>query len=406
MKPAKVLALVLALVAVGSPSLVHADARQTSGLVSGLQGYAGPGWAILFGPDAEMLSLGPVMFRVSDGIYLGPTIAYSERASEGPGSFLGGVKVEAYLGRLSRGFYSTSVSLSALAGASGLNQEPGFAARLDAELDANLLLFPAFSLAVGPVVSLRLRPEGLAVLGGVGFSVKESTLDDRKALLHWGPAGPRVGGYWQGLWIYVNGALVFVDGGGTRVEFPGGVSVGITGGVLRQKVEQGSSDLAIMLSGVSAEWNAHLTSWLTVTPRVVTGIGVCLYYGSALPAARRGRRVPARAGGGEHGRSPRPSLLGGLQRPGTGRPAVGSSAQPQAALTIRTVGPPVFRLLRLRAVERRVPVGPVPRRPTACPGEARTGVPVAAAVHGAPNVPNRAAPGIIGEREETRRCRE
>ena len=276
MKQAKVLALALVLTAVGGPAFVQADAQQIVSPASGLQGYAGPGWSILFGADgaAEIASLGPVMFRVFDRIYLGPVIAYQESASEGPDSFLGGVKVEAYLSRPSWGFYSTSIALSALAGASGINQEPVFSAQLDAELDANLLLFPAFTLAVGPVLSLRLRSERLTVLPGVGFSVKESTLDGPKALVNWGPAGPKVGGYWQGLWTFANGSLVFVDGGGTRVEFPGGLAVGITGGVLRQRVQQSGSDLAIMLAGVSAEWNAHLTGWLTVTPRVVTGVAL------------------------------------------------------------------------------------------------------------------------------------
>jgi hypothetical protein len=276
------LALAVLLSAAGGLVCAHGDGQDALAPVGGPQGYAGPGWAILFGPGGtgEMASLGPVMFRVSENLYLGPLIAYSESASEGPDAFLGGIKVEGYLGRLSRGPYSTSVALSLLAGAAGLNEEAGFAAQLDAELDANLLLFPSFTLAAGPLLSSRLRSERLEVLPGVGFSVKEASSDSRRALLNWGPGGPRVGGYWQGLWTYVNGSPVFVDGGGTRVELPVGLAFGITGGVLRQRVRQGGSDLAIMLSGVSAEWNAHLTPWLTVTPRVVSGLAM---YGWVAP---------------------------------------------------------------------------------------------------------------------------
>jgi hypothetical protein len=284
MKPARVLALVLLAGTLGGAGLVSARAEGWDPGVpaAGIQGYAGPGWSVLFGPGGtgEMASLGPVMFQLSEALFLGPMIAYQETASEGSDSFLGGVRFEAYLAKLSRGPFATSVMLSALAGAAGLNEKPGFAVQLDAELDANLLLFPSFTLAAGPMASLRVRSGRPAILGGFGFSVKEGTVFAQRSLAAWGPHGPRVGGYWQGLWTFVNGSPVFVDGGGTRVEFASGLGLGITGGVLRQLVRDGGSDLAIMLSGLTVEWNAHLTPWLTVTPRVAMGFAL---YGWVAP---------------------------------------------------------------------------------------------------------------------------
>jgi hypothetical protein len=114
----------------------------------------------------------------------------------------------------------------------------------------------------------------LSVRPGFGFSLKEGNSDFGRPLVRWSPEGPRVGGYWQGLWTYVNGSPVFIDGGGTRVELRNGLAFGITGGVLRQNVRRSGSDLAIMLTGATAEWNAHLARWFTVTPRVAAGLGM------------------------------------------------------------------------------------------------------------------------------------
>jgi len=130
------------------------------------------------------------------------------------------------------------------------------------------------------MLSLRLESQALKVLPGFGFSLKEGSAGSRKALIDWGTEGPWIGGYWQGLWSYVNGRAVFVDGGGTRLELPSGLAFGITGGVLRQRVSQGGSDLAIMHTGLTVEWNAHLTSWLTLTPRLAAGLAL---YGWVAP---------------------------------------------------------------------------------------------------------------------------
>lgn len=264
-----------ALFADGKP--VDADDRGR-----GPTGYAGPGWSILFGAHgtAEMASLGPVMFRISDRIFLGPLIAYEESSSEGPGFILGGAKVEGYLNRLSSKFYSTSAGVSILAGAESINDGGQFAAQINAELNANVLIFPSFCLGTGPMLSLRLDSSALTVHPGFTFSVKEGTGYSDTPIFKLKEDGPRVCGYWQGLWTFVNDEAVFVDGGGTRLELPSGLAFGITGGVLRQRVEDSGSDLAVMLTGVTAEWNGHVNNWLTITPRVASGLAM---YGWIAP---------------------------------------------------------------------------------------------------------------------------
>jgi hypothetical protein len=64
------------------------------------------------------------------------------------------------------------------------------------------------------------------------------------------------------------------------VQLPSGLAFGITGGVLRQEIEKAGSDLAVMLTGVTAEWDRRLTPWFTVTPRVTTGLAL---YGWQAP---------------------------------------------------------------------------------------------------------------------------
>jgi hypothetical protein len=276
MKRKVVVLLTLALIILG-PSIFGDDMLHDSSFRRGtLQGYAGPGWSVLFGPGGtgEMSSLGPVMFRISPAGYLGPLIAYEETASEGPGVFLGGAKVEYYLRAFSRGFYSTCLGLSLLAGASGLNSATGFAARVNGELNANFLLFPSLCLAVGPMICLQYESEDFAVLPGFTFALKEGTVIDAKPLIPLKEGGLRIGGYWQGLFIFVDGRAGFVDGGGTHVQLPSGLTFGITGGVLRQRIEKSGSALAVMLTGVTVEWDRRLTSWFTLTPRVTTGLAM------------------------------------------------------------------------------------------------------------------------------------
>ena len=194
--------------------------------------------------------------------------------------FLGGVKAERYLDKLSRGFFSTSAGVSILAGAAGLNSSAEFAARVNGELNANFLLFPSLCLSVGPLVSLQYENEDVAFRPGFTFALKEGTVGEARPLIPLREGGIRIGGYWQGLWVFTDGEAGFIDGGGTRLRLPSGLAFGITGGVLRQRIEKSGSDLAIMLTGVTAEWNRRLTSWFTVTPRVTTGLAL---YGWQAP---------------------------------------------------------------------------------------------------------------------------
>jgi len=274
--------LALASIILSAPVFGNDGSRESSFRGGTLQGYAGPGWSVLFGSEGtgEMASLGPVMFRVSPAGYLGPIIAYEESASEGPGVFLGGIKAEGYLDKLSLGFYSTSAGISILAGAAGLNNTTEFAARITGELNANFHLLPSLCLAIGPLVSLRYQAEDFTVLPGFTFALKEGTVIDAWPLIPLKEGGIRVGGYWQGLWVFTDGEAGFIDGGGTRLRLPSGLAFGITGGVLRQRTEKSGSDLAIMLTGVTAEWNRRLTSWFTVSPRVTTGLAM---YGWQAP---------------------------------------------------------------------------------------------------------------------------
>jgi hypothetical protein len=276
MKHTAIIGLTLVLIVLCIPVFGDDGSQESSFRRGTPQGYAGPGWSVLFGPDGtgEMASLGPVMFRISPAGYLGPIIAYEESASEGPGVFLGGIKAEGYLDKLSRGFYSTSAGISILTGAAGLNSTAEFAARINGELNANFLLFPSLCLAVGPLVSLRYQAEDFTVLPGFTFALKEGTVIDAGPLIPLREGGIRIGGYWQGLWVFTDGRAGFVDGGGTCLRLPSGLAFGITGGVLRQRIEKSGSDLAIMLTGVTAEWNRRLTSWFTISPRLTTGLAM------------------------------------------------------------------------------------------------------------------------------------
>ena len=201
MKQRAIIGLMLGLIVLCIPVFGNDGTPDSSFRRGTLQGYAGPGWSVLFGPGGtgEMASLGPVMFRISPAGYLGPLIAYEESATEGPGVFLGGVKAESYLDKLSRGFYSTSAGISILAGAAGLNSTAEFAAWINGEINANFHLLPSLCLAVGPLVSLRYQAEDFTVLPGFTFALKEGTVFDTRPLIPLKEGGVRDGGYWQGL---------------------------------------------------------------------------------------------------------------------------------------------------------------------------------------------------------------
>lgn len=81
------------------------------------EGYAGPGWNVRLAGDASgMDSLGPIMFRLADTLFMGPTIAYSESSSEAPSRVLGGLRAEWYPRPLAGSWYATSLGVTAAAG--------------------------------------------------------------------------------------------------------------------------------------------------------------------------------------------------------------------------------------------------------------------------------------------------
>ncbi|MBN2051209.1 MAG: hypothetical protein JW760_12225 [Spirochaetales bacterium] len=242
----------------------------------GPPGYAGPGWAVLFSNDGsvEMLSLGPVMFRLTDTLFLGPTVAYEESSAEGPGIFLGGARIEGYLPALSKGWYSTSAAVSLMAGKTGLNTQAAAAGQLSVELNGGFQILPGLTLAVGPLAALSLESGAMSLMSGFTFALKEGTAYGESSLLGRGGTDLAVGGYWQGLWLRAAEQSVFIDGGGTRLQFPSGLALGITGGVLRQYVPDGENSLSVMLTGVTGEWNFRPREWLTVTPKVTAGLAL------------------------------------------------------------------------------------------------------------------------------------
>lgn len=245
-----------------------------------IQGFAGPGWDIRFaGGDPGMDSLGPVMFRVGRSLFLGPTIAYSESSAEGPSRFLGGVRAEWYPPLLARGWYATSASLTLAGGASGLSGAASPAAAVPigsatVDVNANLTLFPELTLAVGPSLTLDVSAEGASLAPGVTFALKEGTAASERALVDRAGDRFRVGGYWQGLFAFLDGRPYFVDGGGTRVILPSGLAFGITGGVLRMRFAGDPGYLAVMHTGITAEWNIEPLQWLTIAPRLTTGLAM------------------------------------------------------------------------------------------------------------------------------------
>jgi len=257
---------------------------QASGAWAQIEGYAGPGWCMLAGREgfSEMTSLGPVMFKAGKGRYLGPQIAYEESSAEGPGIFLGGIKAEFHLASLSAGSYSTSLTASLMGGAAKLGSDAEASLQAALGLDANLLLTPSLVLSAGPVAALRWSPDGFALLPGLAFSLKEGTTEgEARPVLDLEAKGLRIGGYWQGLWLFMDGRGLFIDGGGTRLVLPSGLAFGITGGVLRQKIEGEGSVLSIMQSGLTAEWNHSPLPFLTLTPRVMSGLHLCGWFDDA-----------------------------------------------------------------------------------------------------------------------------
>jgi len=244
----------------------------------GPAGYAGPGWTVLFTSDegSGMLSLGPVMFRLNQNLFFGPTIAYEESSADGPAVFLGGARLEGYLPGLSKGWYSTSAAVSLLAGKAGLNTPATEVGQFPVEINGDFQILPGLTLALGPMAAIRLETGAVSLMPGFTFALKEGTAYGKRALPGKGGTALRVGGYWQGMWLRILDHSAFIDGGGTRLQFPSGFAAGITGGVLRQYINDGGDSLSIMITGLTGEWNFRVLEVFTVTPKTPAGLA---FYG-------------------------------------------------------------------------------------------------------------------------------
>lgn len=248
----------------------------------GIEGYAGPGWAVFFAPWAHsrFYSTAPLMFRINERIYSGPVIVYDEGSSESENSFFGGMKLEWFFDKLSLGFYSTSASISAVAGAGGLAGAPRFAAQISADVNANFVITPTVVLAAGPAAALRFEQQEVTFLPGISFALKEGTrgtgIPGRggKPMIEIPEEGAHISGMWQGLWVFVNRTPVFIDGGGTRLVLSSGLAFGITGGVLKQNVVQNDHTLSIMIIASTAEWTWRPAEWFALSPRITSGVAL------------------------------------------------------------------------------------------------------------------------------------
>lgn len=106
---------------------------------------------------------------------------------------MGGLRAEAALKSLSRGFYATSVGLSALAGASNINGNPAFEAGISVDVCANVLLLPGLRLSVGTAAAVGIGSQGVSFLPGFTFALKEGTRDEAKPIISLPEGGVRVG---------------------------------------------------------------------------------------------------------------------------------------------------------------------------------------------------------------------
>lgn len=270
-----------------SAALILAAAAALSGaqepraLVSA-SGYAGPGWSMTFGGEADLISRGPVLFEIRPGLFLGPAVLYSESSAEGPGRIAGAAVLDWYPRALSAGWFAVSLGLTAGAGSRDL-QTPGggraFALAV-AHAEANVHLFEGLTFAAGPTLGLEADSEGVLVLPGLSFGLKEGTSGVPRSLFRTAEGGPRVTGSWHGLFTFLDGRPVYVDGGGTRLEWPSGFAVGIGGGVLRSRFAGAGGDLAAMQVGATVDWVLRPVPWLELAPRLNTGLAM---YGWLAP---------------------------------------------------------------------------------------------------------------------------
>ncbi len=245
-------------------------------------GYAGPGWSMSFGGEADLISRGPVMFEIRPGLFLGPAVLYSESSAEGPGRFAGAAVLDWYPRALSAGWFAVSLGLSVGAGGRDLQTAGGgrVYALAVAHAEANFHLFEGLTFAAGPTLGVEADSGGARLLPGLSFGLKEGTSGVPRPLVRAAEDGPRVTGSWHGLVTFLDERAVYVDGGGTRVEWPSGFAVGIGGGVLRSRFAGAGGDLAAMQVGATADWVLRPTPWLEIAPRLTAGLAM---YGWLAP---------------------------------------------------------------------------------------------------------------------------
>lgn len=275
--PLRAAALILAAAAVVTLS----GAREPRALVSA-SGYAGPGWSMTFGGEAELISRAPVLFEIRPGLFLGPAVLYSESSAEGPGRFAGAAALDWYPRVLSAGWFAVSLGLSVGAGGRDLQTAGGgrVYALAVAHAEANVHLLEGLTFAAGPTLGVEADSGGARLLPGLSFGLKEGASGVSRPLVRTVEGGPRVTGAWHGLVTFLDGRPVYVDGGGTRLEWPSGFAVGIGGGVLRSRFAGSGGDLAALQVGATVDWVRRPVPWLEVAPRLTAGLAM---YGWLAP---------------------------------------------------------------------------------------------------------------------------
>jgi hypothetical protein len=235
-----------------------------------------------FGGEADLISRGPVLFEIRRGLFLGPAVLYSESSAEGPGRIAGAAVLDWYPRALSAGWFAVSLGLTAGAGARDQQTAGGGRAYAlaVAHAEANVHLFEGLTFAAGPTLGLEADSGGARVLPGLSFGLKEGTSGVPRFLVRTAEGGPRVTGSWHGLFTFLDGRPVYVDGGGTRLEWPSGFAVGIGGGVLRSRFPGAGGDLAAMQVGATADWALRPAPWLELAPRLTAGMAM---YGWLAP---------------------------------------------------------------------------------------------------------------------------
>lgn len=262
-------------------ALARPGAQEPRALVPAA-GYAGPGWSMSFCGEPDLISRGPVLFEIRQGLFLGPAVLYSESSAEGPGRIAGAAVLDWYPRGLSAGWFAVSLGLSAGVGARDLQGGGGGRgyALAVAHAEANLRLFEGLTFAAGPTLGVEADSGGARLLPGLSFGLKEGTSGVPRPLVRAAEGGPRVTGAWHGLFTFLDGRPVYVDGGGTRLEWPSGFAVGIGGGVLRSRFAGSGGDLAALQVGATVDRAWRPAAWLEVAPRMTAGMAM---YGWLAP---------------------------------------------------------------------------------------------------------------------------